>query len=125
MIRLLLTNVPDLATGTLIARTLVEEGLVACVNLLPGATSIYRWQGVLEEAGEVAFVAKTTDDRLSAATARLCELHPYELPEVLTLEAGASEAYGQWVEAAVGDAATSNFAGGDERTGPTEQNTTV
>ncbi len=101
MIRVLLTNVPDLATGKLIARALVEEGLVACVNLVPGVTSIYHWQGVLEEAAEVAFVAKTTDTRLSAAITRPCELHPYELPEVLTLEAGASEAYDRWVEAAV------------------------
>jgi len=87
----------------MLARALVDEQLVACVNLLPGVTSIYRWQGALEETGEVTFVAKTTDARLSAAIARLCELHPYEVPEVLSLDADASEPYGQWVQGAVGE----------------------
>jgi periplasmic divalent cation tolerance protein len=68
------------------------------VNLLPGVRSIYRWQGQLEEAGEVLLVVKTRADRCAALAARIQALHPYELPEVLELAAsGGSEAYLDWV----------------------------
>ena len=80
-----------------LARTLVEERLAACVNVLPAMTSIYRWQGQVEEDQERQIVIKTSADRVAALEARLRTLHPYELPEFLVLGAEASIAYTDWV----------------------------
>lgn len=99
-VRLVFCTCPDAASAERIADALVGEHLAACVNLLPGVTSVYRWQGRLERAGEVLLLIKTTADRLGALSARLAELHPYELPEVLAVEAGAGlPAYLDWVVA--------------------------
>src|SRR5262245_35605965 len=65
-----------------IARALVEERLAACVNVVPGVVSVYRWKGVVERENELLLVIKTLADRVDALKARLLELHPYELPEV-------------------------------------------
>ncbi|MEL1265490.1 divalent-cation tolerance protein CutA [Pseudoxanthomonas putridarboris] len=96
-IRLVLSTCPDDATAQRLARTLVEERLAACVSALPGVVSTYRWQGRVEQAGEVQLLIKTTADRLDALTARLGELHPYELPEILAVEADGLPAYLGWV----------------------------
>jgi periplasmic divalent cation tolerance protein len=81
-----------------LARTLVEERLAACVNILPAMTSVYRWEGRIEKDQERQLVIKTTHDRLGALEARLRHLHPYEVPEFLVLAAsGGSEAYLRWV----------------------------
>ncbi|HEY8156412.1 MAG TPA: divalent-cation tolerance protein CutA [Myxococcota bacterium] len=97
-VRVVLTTVPDAEVGARLARTLVEEGLAACVNLVPGVRSIYRWQGRLEDAREVLLLVKTRADRCRALAARIQALHPYELPEVLELAAGGgSAAYLDWV----------------------------
>ena len=89
---------PDAATAQRIADALVEERLAACVNVLPGLRSVYRWQGVVERADEVLLLAKTMSGRLDALTARLTALHPYELPEVVAVEvAGGLAAYLDWV----------------------------
>jgi periplasmic divalent cation tolerance protein len=97
-IRVVLTTVPDAAAGERLARALVEERLAACVNLVPGVRSIYRWQGAVEDAAELLLVAKTRADRCRALAARIQALHPYELPEVLELAAsGGSPAYLDWV----------------------------
>ena len=80
-----------------LARTLVEERLAACVNVLPPMASFYRWKGVVEEDREQQLVIKTTSDRTVALEARLRELHPYELPEFVVLDAKASDAYAAWV----------------------------
>ena len=61
-----------------IAHRLVEENLAACVNVLPGATSVYVWEGVTHEDSEVVFIAKTTAARVEAAVRRIVELHSYE-----------------------------------------------
>jgi periplasmic divalent cation tolerance protein len=81
-----------------LARTLVEEYLAACVNVLPPMSSTYRWKGAVEQEREQQLVIKTTAARLAALEARLRDLHPYELPEflVLTVAAG-SDAYLRWV----------------------------
>jgi periplasmic divalent cation tolerance protein len=76
---------PTMRVATTIARTLVEERLVACVNLLPNARSIYHWQGEVEEASEVVAIMKTTQQRFAALRARVIELHPYDVPEVIAL----------------------------------------
>ncbi|MCH7493238.1 divalent-cation tolerance protein CutA [bacterium] len=80
------------------ARALVERGLAACVNILPGATSVYRWKGEVEEAAESLLLIKSTPERLPALTAALAKLHPYDVPEIIALPvAGGSPAYLDWV----------------------------
>jgi periplasmic divalent cation tolerance protein len=79
---------PDPATAERIAGTLVGERLAACVNILPGLRSVYRWQGAVESADEVLLLVKTAPDRYPALQRRLPELHPYELPELVAVETG-------------------------------------
>ena len=89
---------PDAATADAIARVLVDERLAACVQVLPGMRSTYRWDGAIEQADEVLLVAKTRDDRLDALIARVRALHPYELPELVAVEAaGGLAPYLAWV----------------------------
>lgn len=98
-----LLSFPDVETAARIGRALVEEGLAACVNLLGGARSIYRWQGALCDEAEVLAIAKTTAERVSQLTARVVALHPYQVPEVLALPVLDGHApYLDWVRAAVG-----------------------
>ena len=96
--RIVLTTAPDREVAERIARGLVERRLAACVNLLPGVRSVYRWKGEIEEADEVLLVAKTAADRLEALETALKELHPYDVPEVVALEADRVEArYLAWL----------------------------
>ena len=89
---------PDAGTAERIATALVDERLAACVNILPGLRSIYRWQGKPETAEEVLLLAKTTAEAYAALQDRLRELHPYELPELLAVESAFGlPAYLQWV----------------------------
>ena len=89
---------PDPATAERLATHLVEERLAACVQVLPGLRSVYRWQGALERSEEVLLLIKTTRSRYPALQARLPQLHPYELPELLAVESVFGlPAYLQWV----------------------------
>ncbi len=98
--RLVLCTCPDTPTAQALARQLVERRLAACVNLLPPMQSVYRWQGQVEQAGEVQLLAKTCADRLDALTAAIVQLHPYELPEILALTPSAGlPAYLDWIRA--------------------------
>ena len=85
--RIVLMTAPDLAVGKRLAQALVERKLAACVNLVPGVTSIYAWQGRIEESAEVMLVAKTAADRIAALEAAVRELHPYDVPEFVVLDA--------------------------------------
>ena len=96
-VAIVLTTIGADADATTLARTLVEERLAACVNLLPPMTSVYRWQGKVEQDREQQLVIKTASDRVADLRARLRQLHPYELPEFLVLDATGSEAYLAWV----------------------------
>lgn len=99
---LCLTTCPDRASAEAIATALVEERLAACVNLVPGLRSIYRWQGAIEQADEHQLLIKTTRTAYPSMQARLAALHPYELPELLAVEAADGlPAYLQWVADAV------------------------
>jgi periplasmic divalent cation tolerance protein len=99
---IVLTTIGESADAISLARTLVEERLAACVNVLPPMTSLYRWQGNVEQDREQQMVIKTEAKRLEALQARLRELHPYELPEFLVLPAGGgSAAYLAWVAESV------------------------
>lgn len=95
---LALTNAPDAATAQALAQALIDERLAACVNLLAPCTSIYRWQGAVEQATEIPMLIKTTRRRWNALEARLLELHPYDVPELVALTPSAiSAAYSGWV----------------------------
>ena len=100
---LVLTTIAAAADGAALARTLVEERLAACVNLLPAMTSVYRWKGQVEQDREQQVVIKTTTDRLAALETRIRALHAYELPEFLVVSAaGGSDAYLAWLQESVG-----------------------
>jgi periplasmic divalent cation tolerance protein len=104
-VRVVLVSGPDLETMRALCRALVEERLVACANLVEGATSVYRWEGAIEEAGECLAILKTTESRLSALEARVIALHPYDVPELVILAvSGGSGPYLDWVRGAVGGA---------------------
>ena len=95
---LVLTTIAAEADGAALARTLVEERLAACVNVLPPMTSVYRWKGQVEQDREQQIVIKTTRDRLAALETRVRELHSYDLPEfVVIAAAGGSDAYLGWI----------------------------
>jgi periplasmic divalent cation tolerance protein len=82
---LVLTNVPDATIATTIARRLVELRVAACVNILPQVQSIYRWQGMIEEAGELSLLIKTTQARYAELEAAIKALHPYDVPEIIAM----------------------------------------
>jgi periplasmic divalent cation tolerance protein len=91
---------PDAETASRLAGRLVEEGLAACVNLIPGLTSIYSWQGDVQRDPEVLMLIKTRGERFDALADRLRELHPYDLPEIIAtpIVAGLPD-YLNWVTA--------------------------
>ena len=92
----LCTCPPEAATG--IARVLLEEHLVACVNIVPGVRSLYWWEGAITEDGECLLIIKTAAARYEALASRLLEVHPYEVPEILQLAvADGADAYISWV----------------------------
>ena len=95
---LVLTTVPAEGDADNLARTLVTEQLVACVNVLPPMVSIYRWKGSIEQDRERQLIMKTTRDRVAALRARVKELHSYEVPEfvVIPVQEG-SEEYLKWI----------------------------
>jgi periplasmic divalent cation tolerance protein len=84
--RIVLMTAPGIDEAQALARKLVEERLAACVSLLPGATSVYRWEGEVQEDSEVLMVAKTSAARLVELEARVAELHPYDVPEFVALD---------------------------------------
>jgi periplasmic divalent cation tolerance protein len=87
------------------ATTLVSEGLAACVNVLPGMRSVYRWKGAVERAEEAQILLKTTAARIEDLERRIRELHPYDVPEFLVVPIVAgSEAYLNWVADSTKDA---------------------
>ncbi len=97
-VMVVLVTAPDAETGARLARSLVEERLAACANLIPGVRSIYRWEGRVQDDAEVLLVLKTRAERVDALAARVSELHPYDVPEVVALPAvGGSRAYLDWV----------------------------
>ncbi|MFO0753602.1 MAG: divalent-cation tolerance protein CutA [Thermodesulfovibrionales bacterium] len=81
-----------------IARTLVEERLAACVNLVKGIRSLYRWEGKIEDDSEVLMIAKTRRELFASLQQRVKELHPYSVPELIALPiVGGSPDYLCWL----------------------------
>ena len=85
---IVLCNFPHLAAASEAATVLVTERLAACVNIINGVSSVYRWEGKVEVAIEVTCLIKTTRARQPALFARLAALHPYEVPKLLALTPG-------------------------------------
>lgn len=100
-VRLALVTGPEDGLRRLADR-LVSERLAACVNVLDGVTSVYRWEGAVERADESLALVKTTAARLEALRERVLALHPYDEPEFLALDVdGGSSSYLRWVAESV------------------------
>ncbi|AWR99953.1 divalent-cation tolerance protein CutA [Metallosphaera hakonensis] len=99
---MILTTLPGEEEGKKIARTLVEEKIAACVNLIPRLTSVYRWEGKVVEDNEVLALIKTTSSKAEEAMKRLKELHPYKVPEILALAIkNGFKPYLDWIDESV------------------------
>lgn len=97
-VSVVLMTAPDEEKAASIARTLVEEGLIACANLVPQIRSIYRWEGRVCDDREVLMVMKCARERFDALRARIVSLHAYDVPEVLQLDVAAGhQPYLDWV----------------------------
>ncbi len=101
----ILSTVGSEEEASRIAGALVERRLAACVNVVPGVKSTYRWKGSVETAGEWLLVIKTARDRFEAVRAAIRELHSYEVPEVVMIDvADGDAAYLRWIDESVGEA---------------------
>lgn len=90
------TDTPELAQK--IASALVNSDEAACVNIVPGIRSVYRWEGKLCDEVECLLIIKSTSDRFEAIRARIRELHTYQLPEVIAIPISAGDpAYLEWL----------------------------
>ena len=96
--RSLYMTFPDVATAERVGEALLEERLVACVNIVPGAVSLFRWEGEAQREQEALAFAKTRADLVEAAVALVREVHPYDTPCVVALDvAGGDPGYLRWV----------------------------
>lgn len=103
-VRVALVTAPAEAADEL-ARALVRERLAACVNVLPGVRSVYRWEGRIESASEALLVLKVRAEASDGLPARIAALHPYDVPEVLVLDvADGLPDYLRWVVDSTADA---------------------
>ena len=103
-VTVIFVTVPDFDSGIVLARRLVQEGLAACGNVIPGLTSVYRWDGEIQEDSEVLLVLKTTVVATERLEKRVEELHPYDVPEFLALPVDhGSDTYLRWVAGEVRD----------------------
>jgi periplasmic divalent cation tolerance protein len=101
-VMLAFSTCPDPEVGRALARGLVESGLAACVNIVPGVTSVYRWNGATHEDAECLLIAKTTDAGFAPLRDWLRTHHPYELPEVITVSVSDGlSAYLRWIDESV------------------------
>ena len=94
-----LVTCPNRKIGKKVGQVLVKEWLAACVNVVPGLTSIYRWEGKIRQEAEVLLIIKTHRSRLQALIRRVTALHPYSTPEIIALPlVGGSTPYVTWVQ---------------------------
>lgn len=97
-VRVVLMTAPDVGVAGRVARALLDERLIACANVLPGVTSIYRWQGAVHTEAECLVVMKTGEVRVPRLLERAAALHPYDVPELLVLKVdGGLPEYCRWV----------------------------
>jgi len=102
--QLILCTCPNSDIAEQLASRLVEQRLAACINIVPGLISIYRWQGKVEKDMEVLLLIKTTQDRYGAVESAIQQHHPYELPEIIavTVDQGSSD-YLRWITSSLED----------------------
>ena len=99
---IVLVSCPEAKTAETVATALINEKLAACVNILHGMTSIYRWQGATERSEECLLIIKTEMEKIPDLEPRLLELHPYDTPEFVVLDTlYVNQRYADWVESAV------------------------
>ncbi len=92
-------SVPSQEIASTIAQTVVQEELAACVTVLPGLTSVYRWQGAVESASELLLLIKTREALFEALRARIVSLHPYDVPEVIATRISEGHApFLEWID---------------------------
>ena len=97
---IVITNLPDRAAAEKLADVLVEQRVAACVNILAPCRSVYRWKDALQQNEEHPMLIKTTSERYPALEAAIRAGHPYELPEIIAVQAARGlPAYLDWVEA--------------------------
>jgi len=100
---LMITTAGNEEQAATIARELVGRRLAACVNVVPGIRSFYRWQGKICDDGELLLIIKTMASEVEAVTRAIRELHSYDLPEILAFEVSAGEpAFLEWLATSVG-----------------------
>lgn len=93
-----LVTAPNVETGEVLAREMVEERLAACGNVIPGLISLFWWEDEVQREKEALVVFKTVRDAISALEKRVTDIHPYEVPEFLVLPVdGALDAYARWI----------------------------
>jgi periplasmic divalent cation tolerance protein len=98
MIRLVLTTFANAEDAAKAVRILVDEQIIACGTILPGARSIYRWKAAIEDSEEAVVLLKTSAERFPVLEERLRAIHPYETPEIVALDpAAVSKDYAEWV----------------------------
>ena len=97
--KVILTTCPDIAVAHHIAEGLLEQKLVACVNLIPQMVSLYRWEGNVQQDQEVQLIIKTTERNIAAIESYLTSTHPYDVPEFVVLDIdNGSQAYLKWLD---------------------------
>lgn len=100
---LVVTNFPDADSARNAAGTLVTDGLAACVNVMSPCHSVYSWDGAIQQDMEIPVWFKTTQEAATRLMARVKQLHPHEVPELLVLRPQDVQAdYAQWVQRAIG-----------------------
>ena len=109
--QLVLCTCPDQDSAQSIAEHLIDQHLAACVNILPGITSIYTWQGKRESAQEQLLIIKSTKDIYETLEKAIIKLHPYELPEVIAvnIETG-NENYLNWISECISNNANKKLS---------------
>jgi periplasmic divalent cation tolerance protein len=85
MVSIIYTTIDNEQDARKIANFLVEEQIVACVNIISNIESIYRWKGQIEEEKEIIIIAKTTDENVRKTITRIKELHKYEIPDIIAI----------------------------------------
>jgi len=83
--QIILSTCPDRENAEKLANLLIEQNLAACVNIVPGLTSIYKWKGEIQTGTELLLIIKTRSDRYTEIESIICAHHPYELPEIISV----------------------------------------
>jgi len=101
--KLIYATAPNSEEAAGIGRALVDARLIACVNIIEGVRSIYRWEEKIEDGKEVVIIMKTTEDKIDAVTEKIKSMHSYDCPAIVALDiTGGNDLFLQWVANEVG-----------------------